>query len=90
MVPAVAQTTDRGSDEQVRRVIQGSLDQAFQAQVSLLFSSWMKDEHGQPARAAAGVRKAVRAYRHAIVAIDTENLGLAVPVPLPRPREARR
>lgn len=77
----------RGSDEQVRRVIQRGLDEAFQNQVEHLFSNWMKDETGQPGRAAAGVRKAVRAYRHAMVAIDNEKLGL---VPLPRPREASR
>ena len=84
-----ARGEERGSDEQVRRVIQQGLDEAFEAQVQHLFSNWMKDESGQPARAANGIRKAVRAYRRAIVGVETENLGLAPPVPLPRPRQAR-
>ena len=66
-----------------------ALDDAFENQVEHLFSNWMKDSTHQPARAAAGVRKAVAAYRHAITAIDTQHLVLEM-VPLPRPREVRR
>jgi hypothetical protein len=79
----------RGSDEHVRGIIQHALDDAFENQVEILFAGWMRDPTGQPGRAAAGVRKAVAAYRHAIVAIDTNGLALE-PIPLPRPREARR
>lgn len=70
--PAVSQ--ERGSDVQVRKVIQTALDEAFQDQVKHLFSTWMKDSTGQPQRAAAGVRRAVSAYRHAIQAIDSQKL----------------
>jgi len=88
MGAAGAQEPERGGDEQIRRVIQRGLDQAFQNQVERLFATWMKDEHEQPARAANGIRRAVRAYRHAIAAIDTERLARLPP--LPRPREASR
>jgi hypothetical protein len=88
MGAAWAQEPERGGDEQIRRIIQRGLDEAFQNQVEHLFSNWMKDEHQQPARAANGIRRAVRAYRHAIAAIDTERIGRLPP--LPRPREVSK
>jgi hypothetical protein len=64
----------RGSDTAVRAVIQSALDHALHDQVKHLFSIWMKDDKGQPQRAAAGIKRAVAAYRHAIRAIESEKL----------------
>lgn len=71
-----APSVGRGSDAEVRQMIQEALDRALQDQVAALFMVWMKsgNEPGQPQRAAKGIRKAVAAYRHAIRAIDTEHL----------------
>lgn len=66
----------RGSDAEVKKMIQEALDRALQDQVASLFSVWMKsgEAKGQPERAARGIRKAVAAYRHAIRSVDTEHL----------------
>lgn len=81
-----AMAQQRGSDEQVRGIIFDALDHSLHDQVQHLFSNWMKDPgQGPPTRAAAGIRKAVAAYRHAIHAIETEKLTWDTP-PLPRPR----
>ena len=66
--------TERGSDDHIRQLIQASIDAAFQSQVVHLFTNWMKDDTDQPARAATGLRKAVRAYRRAIAGIENEKL----------------
>jgi hypothetical protein len=48
--------------EQVRGVLTAGLDDALHDHVKQMFSVWMKDETGQPERAARGVRQAVSAY----------------------------
>lgn len=69
-----APSVGRGSDAEVRRIIQDALDQALSDQIKSLFGVWMKSSEGQPQRAARGIRKAVAAYRHAIRSVDTEHL----------------
>ena len=46
----------------VREVLVQALDNALEAHVQTMFSVWMKDETGQPERAARGTRQAVSAY----------------------------
>jgi hypothetical protein len=64
----------RGSDAAVRVIIQSALDAALEDHVKHLFATWMRDGAQPQHRAAAGIRRAVAAYRHAIRAIDTEHL----------------
>jgi hypothetical protein len=47
-----------------------ALDDAYRAQVVSLFTNWMKDPHGQPARALNGVRAARQAYIAAMTEIE--------------------
>jgi hypothetical protein len=39
-----------------------ALDAAYRQQLAFLFTTWMKDEHGQPQRAQTGAARARRAY----------------------------
>ncbi len=61
-------------DEDIRALMRNALDHALMAHIGKLYASWLADAKGQPARAANGVRKAVAAYRHAVVAIENEKL----------------
>lgn len=72
LTPALA--AERGSDAAVREIIQTGLDKALEEQVQHLFATLLRDDTGQPQRAAAGIRKAVARYRHAIKAIETQPL----------------
>jgi hypothetical protein len=54
-------------DEHLLAVDRDALEDAYHKQVELLFSTWMRDDTGQPDRFLAGVRKATRAY---VAALD--------------------
>ena len=47
-----------------------ALDDAYKAHLILLWSSWMKDDTGQPGRARAGAKKALDAYLVVSAEID--------------------
>lgn len=57
-------------DERIKIVLRQALDEALRLYVVNLFSVWMKDDTGQPARARVGVEKAIKAWCHAARAID--------------------
>lgn len=65
---------ERGSDAHIRELMQQALDDALHDQVKQLFAVWIRDDRGQPERAASGIRRAVSAYRHAVKAIENEKL----------------
>lgn len=82
---AAAWGAERGTDAAVREIIQSALDDALKEQITHIFAIWLRDPKGQPQRAAAGVRKAVAAYRHAVTAIETEKLTWRIREPHLRP-----
>lgn len=47
-----------------------AIDNAYRAKVEQLFSVWLKDETGQPARAIVGVTQARKAYAGAMTEIE--------------------
>jgi hypothetical protein len=57
-------------EERLKTVLNQALDEALRIHVVNLFSVWMKDDTGQPARARVGIEKAVYAWQHARKAID--------------------
>jgi hypothetical protein len=48
--------------DHVRDLMMKGLDRAMERHTQKVFDTWMRDPSGQPARAASGVRQAVRAY----------------------------
>jgi len=63
--PPPEQCLTEDERERVRAIMIEALDDALHAQIKTLFGVWMKDEHGQPNRAAVGTRQAVYAYQQA-------------------------
>ena len=61
-------------NDQVNKIAFEALDNALRDQIQRLFSTWMSDNSGQPARAAVGVRNAAFAYVHARTAILEWNI----------------
>ena len=51
--------------EQLRLLMLEALDEAFKDRVNHLFSTWLRDEQGQPGRARVGTTLAINAYVHA-------------------------
>jgi hypothetical protein len=49
-------------DARILALDRQALDEAYDRQIRQLFLTWMKDEHGQPARAMTGAARARRAY----------------------------
>lgn len=47
-----------------------AIDAAYQAQITHLFQTWMKDDSGQPKRAETGARQARTAYERSVDAIE--------------------
>ena len=58
------------TDERLNSLLNRALDEALVAHVVKLFAIWMTDDSGQPARAATGCRKAIKAWRDACNTID--------------------
>ena len=48
--------------EKVRQILLDGLDDALKTQIETVYAVWMRDNAGQPQRAAVGVRKAIVAY----------------------------
>lgn len=47
-----------------------AIDNAYRSKVEQLFSVWLKDETGQPARAIVGVNQARKAYAGAMAEVE--------------------
>jgi len=56
---------DQAAREDLRTISQSALDEAYRSHVASLYTSWMKDAHGQPERARNGVDLGIRAYQRA-------------------------
>lgn len=63
-----------GINEKINEMAFQALDEALKEQIGRLFTTWMKDDSGQPARAAVGVKQAAYAYVHARQAILDWNI----------------
>jgi hypothetical protein len=57
--------------QKVKQILSEGLDEALKEQLKHVFEVWMKDERGQPDRAAFGVRQAIRAYLKSRVGLET-------------------
>ena len=58
-------------DERLKEILHKALDDALHEHIAHLFAVWMKDDSGQPERAATGARRAIVAWRQAVQAIET-------------------
>src|SRR5262245_45411885 len=56
---------DEPTRERIRAIMIDALDEALKDQIKHLFETWMKDERGQPGRAATGARQAIKAHQGA-------------------------
>jgi len=56
---------DDETRERVRKLMLDALDEAFKEKIKDLYEVWLRDETGQPQRAAKGAENALRAYFHA-------------------------
>ena len=55
-------------DDTMRAIELEAIEESYRDRLTILFSVWMKDDTGQPARAIQGARKA----RHAFIAVMQE------------------
>jgi len=67
---AQAQPLPTKYDAEIIEIEKQGVRRAYQDVVVLLFLSWMRDEHGQPERALAGIRRARQGYIAAMTAIE--------------------
>lgn len=65
---------EAGINDKINELAFQALDDALRKQVENLFTTWMKDDSGQPERAATGVRRSALAYVHAREAILKWNI----------------
>lgn len=63
-----------GINDAINKIAFQALDDALRKQIENLFTTWMKDDSGQPERAATGVRRSALAYVHARQAILAWNI----------------
>jgi hypothetical protein len=70
-----------GTEGRSKRVMREGLDGAMRNYVQAQYNGWMLDATEQPDRAARGVRKAFRAYRQAVAALDREYPEVVQPEP---------
>lgn len=56
---------DNEMKEKVRALMLAAIDEAFRNHVEHTYEVWMKDDQGQPGRAATGVRNGLIAYLRA-------------------------
>lgn len=68
-----------GINNQINEIAFKALDDALRQQIQNLFTVWMKDDAGQPARAAVGVKQSALAYIHARQAIINWNVPSCTP-----------
>lgn len=77
--PALPQATeecmnmDPDLKEKIRSLMLTAIDDAFRNHVEHVYEVWMKDDQGQPARAATGVRNGLIAYLRAYKAAKEWN-----------------
>jgi hypothetical protein len=57
-------------EERLLSLDRAAVEDAFHEQIKRLFEVWMKDDTGQPARAAVGAKQARKAYEQAMDAIE--------------------
>jgi len=62
VVPSCVSDEDR---VHIRAQVLAAVDDAFRDNIKHLFIGWLKDTHGQPARASAGIQSAIVAYQRA-------------------------
>jgi hypothetical protein len=63
-------------DDRIIMLDREAADNAYRAQISHLFSIWMKDDSGQPARAIKGANQARKAYIDVQKAVDKRETDL--------------
>ena len=61
-IPIECHELDAEMREKLRGVLLTALDEALRDHVTNAFAVWMRDNTGQPARAAVGIRNGMRAY----------------------------
>ena len=59
---------DATTRERLRSIMFDALDSALKSHIEHVFEIWLKDERGQPARAATGVRQGIKAHQSARIA----------------------
>jgi len=67
----VVTCTDSATKEKIKSIMLDALDHALQTHIEHMFEVWMKDDRGQPERAANGTRAGINAYikaGHAVAA----------------------
>jgi hypothetical protein len=62
VVPVCVTDEDR---VHIRAQVLAAVDDAFRDNIKHLFTGWLKDVHGQPARASAGLQASIVAYQRA-------------------------
>ena len=62
--PVRAECVDEHTRENVRAIWLEAMDEALKDRVKQLFEIWMKDDRGQPERAANGTQRGINAYLH--------------------------
>lgn len=61
-------------DQRLLALDREAIDNAYRSKVEALFTTWLSDPSGQPARAISGVQRARRAYVAAMVEIDKREI----------------
>ena len=60
---------DEINRERIRGLMLDALDEALKTRVEHLYETWLRDDTGQPGRAATGARLAINAYARARVSM---------------------
>jgi hypothetical protein len=63
--PAVPTCVTDEDRVHIRALLLAAVDEAWKEQAKHLFTSWLKDTHGQPERASAGIQSSIVAYQRA-------------------------
>ena len=61
---------DSVTREKIRSIMYEAIDEALKDHIMKMYDVWMKDDRGQPGRAATGSRQGIKAYLGARMAVD--------------------
>jgi len=61
---------DASTREKIRGIMYEGIDEALKEHIMKMYDVWMKDDRGQPGRAATGVRQGIKAYLGARMGVD--------------------
>ena len=61
---------DSATREKIRNIMYEAIDEALKEHIMKMYDVWMKDDRGQPGRAATGVRQGIKAYLGARMGVD--------------------